>query len=57
MKRVAMTIMSAIVAWPQAVTKDLVQFPVVVVIGLLAHRVLSPSILRIAAKKAEEVGK
>lgn len=73
MKRVAVTIMSAIVAgyltpavaagvtaigaWPQAVTKDLVQFPVAVVIGLLAHRVLGPSILRIAAKKAEEVGK
>lgn len=73
MKRVAVTIMSAIVAgyltpavvagvtsigaWPQAVTKDLMQFPVAVVIGLLAHRVLGPSILRIAAKKAEEVGK
>lgn len=73
MKRVAVTIMSAIVAgyltpavaagvtsigaWPQAVTKDLVQFPVAVLIGLLAHRVLGPSILRIAAKKAEEVEK
>jgi hypothetical protein len=48
---------TAFSAWPQAVTKDLMQFPVAVVIGLLAHRVLGPSILRIAAKKAEEVGK
>lgn len=73
MRRVTVTMMSAIVAgyltpavvagvtalsaWPQAVTNDLIQFPVAVVIGLLAHRVLGPSILRIAAKKAEEVGK
>ena len=72
-KRVAVTIMSAVVAgyltptvtagitsigaWPQAVTKDLVQFPVAMLIGLLAHRVLGPSILRIAAKKAEEFEK
>lgn len=73
MRRVTVTMMSAIVAgyltpavvagmtalsaWPQAVTNDLIQFPVAVVIGLLAHRVLGPSILRIAAKNAEEVGK
>lgn len=73
LKRIAVTIMSAIVAgyltpaavvvvtaigaWPQAVTKDLVQFPVAVVIGLLVHRVLGPAILRIAAKKAEEIEK
>lgn len=73
MKRVAMTLLSAIIAgyltpavtagvtaigaWPQAVTKDLMQFPVAVLIGLLAHRVLGPSILRIAAKKVGEIQK
>jgi len=73
MKRVAVTVISAIIAgyltpavaagvtsigaWPQAVTKDLVQLPIAVVIGLLAYRVLGPSVLRIAAKKAEEVAK
>ena len=72
-KRVAVTVTSAVVAayltpavvagitsigaWPEALTKDLVQLPVAVLIGLLAHRVLGPSILRIAAKKAEEVAK
>lgn len=73
MKRVAVTIMSAIVSgyltpavaagvtsigvWPQAVTRDLVQLPIAVLIGLLSHRVLGPALLRIAAQKAEEVAK
>jgi hypothetical protein len=43
--------------WPRAVTRDLLQFPVAVLIGLLAHRVLGPAILRVAASKAEEVSK
>ena len=73
LKRVAVTIMSAIVAgyltpavaagvtsigaWPQALTRDLVQLPIAVLIGLLSHRVLGPALLRIAAQKAEEVTK
>lgn len=73
MKLVAVTIMSAIVSgyltpavaagvtsigvWPQAVTRDLVQLPIAVLIGLLSHRVLGPALLRIAAQKAEEVAK
>lgn len=72
-KRVAVTIMAGIVAgyltpavaagvtsigaWPQAVTSDLVQLPIAVLIGLLSHRVLGPALLRIAAQKAEEVAK
>jgi hypothetical protein len=72
-KRVAVTVMASIVAgyltpavatgvtsvgaWPQAVTHDMVQHPIAVLIGLLAHRVLGPALLRIAAKKAEEVSK
>lgn len=72
-KRVAVTIMAGIVAgyltpavaagvtsigaWPQAVTRDLVQLPIAVVIGLLSHRVLGPALLRIATQKAEEAVK
>lgn len=72
-KRAAVTIMAAIVAgyltpavaagvtsigaWPQGVTHDMVQLPIAVLIGLLAHRVLGPALLRIAAQKAEEVSK
>lgn len=72
-KRVAVTIMAAIVAgyltpavaagvtsigaWPQNVTRDLVQLPIAVVIGLLSHRVLGPALLRIATQKAEEAAK
>lgn len=73
LKRVAVTAMAAIIAgyltpavaagvasldvWPRAVTRDLLQFPVAVLIGLLAHRVLGPAILRIGASKAEEISK
>ena len=73
LKRIAVTVMSAIVAgyltpavaagvtsigaWPQVVTKDLLKFPVAVLIGLLAHRVLGPAILRIAASKKQESAK
>lgn len=69
-KRVAVTAMASIIAgyltpaivagatsldaWPHAITHDLLQFPVAVLIGLLTHRVLGPAILRIAARKAEE---
>lgn len=72
-KRVAVTIMAAVVAgyltpavaagvtsigaWPQNVTRDLVQLPIAVVIGLLSHRVLGPALLRIATQKAEEAAK
>lgn len=38
-------------------TIDMVQLPIAVLIGLLAHKVLGPAFLRIAAKKAEEVAK
>lgn len=72
-KRVAVTVMSAIVAgyltpavaagvtaigaWPQALTSDIVQLPIAVMIGLLSHRVLGPALLRFASRKAEEVTK
>lgn len=72
-KRVAVTIMASIVAgyltpaiatgvtsigaWPQALTRDILQLPIAVMIGLLSHRVLGPALLRFASRKAEEVTK
>lgn len=72
-KRVAVTIMAAIVAgyltpavaagvtaigaWPQELTRDIVQLPIAVMIGLLSHRVLGPALLRFASRKVEEVTK
>ena len=72
-KRVAITVIASVVAgylapavaavvtaldaWPHALTSDLVQLPIAVLIGLLSHRVLGPALLRIAAQKAEEVTK
>lgn len=69
-KRVAVTVMAAIIAgyltptivagatsidaWPRAVSRELVQFPIAVLIGLLANRVLGPAILRIVASKMKE---
>ena len=43
--------------WPATLTREMVQLPIAVMIGLLSHRVLGPGLLRIAARKAEEVGK
>ncbi len=72
-KRVALTVMASIVsgyltpavamgvtsfdAWPHSVTRDVVQLPIAVLIGLLSHRVLGPALMRFAAQKAEEVTK
>lgn len=72
-KRLALTVMASIVAgyltpavaagvtsfgaWPQSVTRDVVQLPIAVLIGLLSHRVLGPALMRFAAQKAEEVTK
>lgn len=72
-KRVAVTIMAAVVAgyltpavaagvtslvaWPLALTRDIMQLPIAVMIGLLSHRVLGPALLRFASRKAEEVTK
>ena len=72
-RRVAITIMAAIVAgylapavaagatslsiWPDTLTREMVQLPIAVMIGLLSHRVLGPGLLRLAARKVEEVGK
>lgn len=72
-KRVGLTVMASIVsgyltpavaagvtslgAWPQSVTRDVVQLPIAVLIGLLSHRVIGPALMRFAAQKAEEVTK
>lgn len=72
-KRTASTVVSSIIAGylapalaiglmsidvlPRSLTPEIVQLPVAVLIGLLAHRVLGPAILRIVASKAEEVSK
>lgn len=72
-RRIAVTVMAAVIAgyltpavaagvtsisaWPNAVTRDLVQLPIAVLIGLLAHRVLGPALLRIAEQKIEEATK
>ena len=72
-KRVGLTVMASIVsgyltpavaagvtslgAWPQSVTRDVVQLPIAVLIGLLSHRVLGPALMRFTAQKAEEVTK
>jgi len=72
-KRAAVTIMAAVIAGyltpavaagvsstgvlPQALTRDVVQLPIAVFIGLLSHRVLGPALLRFASRKVEEVTK
>lgn len=43
--------------WPQALTGDVAQYPIAVLIGFGAHRVIGPAILRIAAKRIEEAEK
>lgn len=48
---------TSIAVWPPAMSNDLMQLPIAVTIGLLAHRVLGPAVMRFAAKKAEEVQK
>lgn len=48
----AVTSMSA---WPSAVTHDIVQYPVAVAFGLLAHTVIGPTMLKFATRRAEEV--
>ena len=69
-KRVAITVMASVVAgylapavaavvtaldaWHHALTCDLVQLPIAVLIGLLAHRVIGPFLMRFAARKADE---
>ena len=72
-KRVASTILAAVLAgygapvasagvtalpaWPAVLSRELVQLPIAVLIGLLSHSVLGPSFLRIAQRKADEVSK
>lgn len=72
-KRVAAAVMASVVAgyfapavaagvtvldvWPNILTRDLVQLPIAVLIGLLSHRVLGPALLRIGVQKAEEMSK
>lgn len=42
-------------AWPSAITREMSQLPIAVVIGLIAHRVLGPALLRVAQSRAERV--
>lgn len=42
--------------WPKGITLDIVQFPVAVVLGLLAHSVIGPAMLSAGKRKAEELG-
>lgn len=48
---------TALPAWPDVLTRELVQLPIAVLIGLLSHSVLGPTLLRIAQRKADEVSK
>lgn len=43
--------------WPKPVTPDIVQFPIAVAVGLLAHTVLGPALIRVVRAKADEVSK
>lgn len=43
--------------WPGSVTHDLVQYPVAVAFGLLSHTVIGPAMLKLAARKIDEVTK
>jgi hypothetical protein len=72
-KRTATTIMAAIVSgylapavsvglmsidvFPRSLTLEVTQLPVAVLIGLVSHRVLGPAILRIVARKTEDMSK
>ncbi len=41
--------------WPASLTGEIVQYPIALTIGFLAHQVIGPALLKIAAKKADEV--
>lgn len=43
--------------WPRAVTAEILQFPVAVAIGLLAHTVIGPAVIRVARAKIDEVSR
>lgn len=49
--------LTSLEVWPKTVTPDLVQFPVAVAFGLLAHTVIGPAMLRLATRKIEEYTK
>ena len=69
-KRVSATILAAIIAgyltpaivagvtsigaWPKSLTCEVIQLPIAVLVGLLAHRVIGPFLMRFAARKADE---
>jgi hypothetical protein len=42
---------------PAAFTKEALQLPLAVLIGLTSHRVLGPAVMRFAIKKAEDMSK
>lgn len=72
-RRVSLTVLAAIIAgyftpaiaagvtslqaWPDSVTREMVQFPIAVVIGLLSHSVLRPALVRLADKKLGDMAK
>lgn len=43
--------------WPKPVTPEIIQFPIAVAIGLLAHTVIGPALIRIARAKAQDAAK
>ena len=51
----AMAVVDGIGAMQAAGAQDKIQYPVAVGIGFLAHRILGPLLMRLAAKRVEDV--
>lgn len=51
----AMAVVDGMGAMQAAGAQDKIQYPVAVGIGFLAHRILGPLLMRLAAKRAEDV--
>lgn len=49
------TWLTSLAWWPGSVTGQIVGFPFALACGFLTHKVIGPSLLRIAQKKAEEL--
>lgn len=54
---IAVAVLASFSWWPASASVEMAQLPLALLIGLLAYKVIGPSVLRIAARKAEEAEK
>lgn len=73
LRRLASVVMSSLVAawvspviafglpalpiWPQSIPRDVIQFPVALIVGFLAMRIIGPGLISLTRRKFEEAAK